>query len=415
MYALIDHHIKGFIKLVYACCLCVLVLGLTGCASVEKPIPHANSPWYQQILDYENTLNPEHPDRIENLLEIDVDILQLIKTQFTDKDEHTRSKKLANWLVAKDGHQMIYDIEANLSPAQAFMQQRGNCLSFTILLVSLAKAIDVELKYNDVDLPGEWSMDERAGMIFYQHINAKSQKYQTTQIFDLAIEDYEIRYPQRTISERNAVAHLHGNLGIDALKQDRIEDVFHHLKLATSMAPNDPDMWVNLGAAYKRYKYYEESEKAFKIALSISDKNSLAASNLERLYRLLGRENLAKKYNKISQRARLYNPYSQYQKAKKKLAEKKFKQAKKAIRRAIRLHDSDPTFYELSSIINQQLKNPVDAVFDLDKAVQLSVDQVERKRYASKAEVIFKLIEAQAKKNKRPPPTIIQPPYETVF
>ncbi len=328
---------------------------------------------------------------------------KLIQRKFTSKDKHKRARRLAQWLIESSGHDMEYKIEANLTPDEAFKKRQGNCLSFTILLITLANDLGIKLKYTDVDLPSMWSLDEQAGLVFYRHINAIYRTATHTQIFDLAIEDYDAGFPQRTISQQAAGALLHSNLGVDQLRKDNQELAYHHLKLAASLDPSNPDLWINLGAAYKRFEQFDLAEHSFKIALELDDKQSLAASNLERLYRQLNQNALADRFGKIAHRARQKNPYVQYKLAQEQLDRKKFRPAKRTIKRAIKLHSEDPKFFELSSVIHQHLGQYKEAILDLEKAFNMSKDVDERGRYFDKVRLVAKRAEEEAinRKNRR--------------
>jgi hypothetical protein len=42
------------------------------------------------------------------------------------KTKHQATKELAYWLLDKQGRNMTYDVDASLTPIQAFEQRRGN-------------------------------------------------------------------------------------------------------------------------------------------------------------------------------------------------------------------------------------------------------------------------------------------------
>ncbi len=372
---------------------------ISGCASTQpkfgEHLSKSKEHWFAAILNYENTLPSDHPHRIESLFEIDPSITSLVRERFQHSDKHRRAKRLTDWLTAEDGHNMVYDLNANFAPQQAFTQKRGNCLSFTMLVVTLANDLGINLEYNDVDLPDIWGLDENTGFIYYRHINAIFKSPNKTQVFDLAIDDYDAAFPQRTISERSAGALLHSNLGVEALKKNELELASHHLKLAVSIDPVNPQLWINLGATYKRQGNHPRAEAVYLTALELDDYNSIAASNLERLYRELGQNNKADRYQKIAAKARNNNPYALYQKAKDHLAEKKPRLARKAIKRAIRLHKKDSRFFALSSQINQAQKRYKSALFDLEKAHNLSRDTDKRQYYIDQVKLVAKLLEKE--------------------
>jgi len=329
---------------------------LAACAST--PTPQADSPWMQEILNYESSLAPDHKDSVENLFTIPEQVSSLVKRKFGKYRKETGALKLAKWLVDRDGKKMQYDVDANFTPNETFQENRGNCLSFTLLLIQLADEIGISLHINEVDLPNTWGQNEAKDLIFYRHVNAIHKSALQTLVFDLAMDEYGKGYPQRYISKRQGASLLYSNKGIQHLLNHEYDRALHFLKLAVSIGPNNSDVWINLGVALNRTNYPKRAEQAYLYAVALNDRDSIAASNLERLYRSQSRHYLAEKYKKLAHRARQKNPYVLFQNANEAFANKEYRKAKKAIKRAIRLHDKDPQFFAFRSKLRQIDKQP---------------------------------------------------------
>jgi Flp pilus assembly protein TadD len=387
--------ISKILNLVLGCSL--VSFSLTACTTLDKPVAASGQEpaWVIQTLGYKSKLEAQHPDSIESTLEISAEMRSLVRDKFGGYSRSVAAIKLAEWLIDEDGHNMQYNIDANYSPIQAFKYKQGNCLSFTLLLSAMAAELDVNIEYNEVDLPDVWEFDEASGMVLYRHINGVRQAGGNRQIFDLAIENYDFGYPQRIVSREHALAKLYSNRALQYLAQEKMASALHYMKLAISLAPDSSDLWINLGVHYKREQQYDRAETAFLRAHTLDQKNALAASNLERLYEFQGRTKEARRYEKLAVRARLYNPYFHFGLAKTHYTEEHFRRAKKSIRRAIKLHDNDARFYELSSRIAQRQKHFVAALRDLAKASTVSRDANERGRYASKFRRVLKQVESQ--------------------
>ncbi|MFT5572041.1 MAG: Flp pilus assembly protein TadD [Cryomorphaceae bacterium] len=375
----------------------IISLSLMACSSLDKSakLPDQEPAWIIETLDYKNTLSAQHPDGIESILQISAEMGSLVRSKFDGYSRAVAAIELAEWLIDENGHNMQYNVNANYSPIQAFNNKQGNCLSFTLLLSAMAAELDVNIEFNEVDLPDVWEFDEDSGMVLYRHINGVRRAGGNKQIFDLAIENYDFGFPQRIVSRERALAKLHSNRAIAYLATGKIEPARHYIKLAISLAPSSSDLWINLGVLYKREDQFDRAEVAFLRAHTLDLKNALAASNLERLYQSQGRAREAKKYQKLALRARRYNPYYHFSMAKTQYQEESFRSAKKSIRRAIKLHDNDARFYELSSRIAQRQKRFVAALLDLEKASTVTQDAGERGRYASKFRRVLKMVESQ--------------------
>ncbi len=379
----------------------VLLITITGCAT--RPSIDANDSLISAILNYEASLPENHPDSPEQIFQLPDELKAKISDRFKSSNKHKNASDLARWLMDPNGHNLIYDLDANLMPHEAFEQRRGNCLSFTLLMVELASELDIELRVNQVDVPDMWGQDSQNDLVFYRHVNAIFESLRSTQVFDLAMEEYRPGFPQRLISKREATALMFSNIGIEELKKGNATSAIHYLRLAASTFPANPDMWINLGAIYKHIGELGIAEKIYLQAFSISDKDSLAASNLERLYRRQGRDVLAKQYQKLAARARARNPYLHYQDAEEAYKEKNYRRAANLVKRAIKLHKEDPDFYELSSRIKQANNRYISALKDLEIGYQLTQKNEDRGRYEDKIRMVIAHVEAVEKKSKRPP------------
>lgn len=367
----------------------LLCMTLSACVSTP-PAPDLSQhqiaqSWINSVVAYRDQLPNDHADKvlaISEEMKADVNLM----FSFLPPDEATET--LANWLMDEDGHNMTYDVRANFSPIEAYSNKKGNCLSFTLLLAALAKELGAELQYNAVDIPDTWGLDDKLGMVFYRHVNAVLISRNYRRIFDLAMNRYDPGYPQRFISEAQALALLHNNNAVDLLGAGRTADAVHPSKIAVSLSPDNADLWVNLGVIMKHLGQRNKTEFAFLKAYQLDRYNLAAISNLERFYLEESAPQIAKLFTKQAERARQSNPYFHYQLALAAYQEQKFQQAYKANQKAIVLHSKDPRFFELKSRIAQQQGKYVDAIKALQKAYDVSSGADQKRKYYAKAEMV---------------------------
>ena len=379
----------------------LLSLFLSGCASNHGDQKHlvnqfSQDTWMQDILNYRAIDDKSSAP----LFKISDEMRQIVHEKFGHQRKSEAVANLAQWLMSEDGHNMSYDPNSNLLPIQTFEEKRGNCLSFTILLVNLAREIDIELDYNDVDLPSIWGLEEgQDNFILFRHVNAIRKSRNIFQIFDLAIDEYDFGFPQRIISEQQAAALFNSNLAIQSLNNNKPDESLHHIKLAISLDSSNPGFWNNLGVIYKSKNEFSNTERAFLTALEIDRSSSLAAINLEQLYTELGQTEKAKHFQKVASKARDKNPYNHYQQASDYVDKKRFRLAKKSITRAKRLHKQDPRFFVLSSVIEQHLDNDKSALKDMLTARKLTVDNEKKRTYSKKALILASAIQQSRHNN----------------
>jgi len=384
---------------------------LFGCATTSTPVNQNEqiNQWVEAAIQYEQSLPLDHPDHYQSIVQITPKMKRLAREQTYGVQRNRRARAIAHWLIGADGHAMRYDINANLSPIQAFEQGVGNCLSFTILLINLAHELGISLDYNEVDIPDSWGSEGDNRLVFYRHVNAVSKTAHETQIFDLAIENYDARYPQRKLDKRKAIALLHNNRAMQALQNNDLKLSKHYLKLAIALNPESADLFTNLGSLYKRANKLKLAESFFLAALTIEPTHMVANSNLERLYRSQQQNRKADTYAKLAQKSLSKNPYYLYKQAEQQNKMKEYKLARRSINRAKKLHDNDSRFFELSSRINQSLGNYKYAVKELIRAHQLAINETDRHHYFNKATLVAKKWVAQKESRQRP----IQSQYDS--
>jgi len=373
--------------------LLLLSLLLQACSATTQV--RSTDPRFSHVVNYKDTLSDDHPDHLKQLFFIPEDFKNEVKNKFGNFSSKNRAaKELGHWLIRPDGFGLKYDLKANLIPSHALEEKLGNCLSFTLLIIELADSLGITIEANQVDLPGSWGESGDEDFVFYRHLNGIMKVGGDTQILDLAIEDYNFAYPQRVISKQQSAALMYSNKGVDALRENDLETAEHYLKLSISYFPENADMWVNYGALQKAQKDYQLAEASYLQALKISDKNNLAASNLERLYTNQGEEGKAQLFAKKAERARNKNPYYLFKNAKQHFYDQDYDLALKTVKKSIRYHKKDHRFYALRSMIYQAQRNYFQALKDLARATTVADQEDDRDRYKERAQAIVAQLES---------------------
>lgn len=368
------------------------IVFLTACSSTPKKTVQgtrsAQELWIQQVMDYQPRFYADSNFTLDSVFELTPELKLEVLSRFATTPREHVGKEISKWLLSKDGLNMKYDVNANFTPIEAYRNRRGNCLSFTMLLATLANELGVDIKYNSVKIPQTWGLNESVGMIFFRHVNGVQyiERRRRNIVFDLAIEEYSPGYPQRIITAKEASALLHNNMAVDLLANKKINEAEHFFKTAISINPKNPDFWVNFGVLKKRQKQLDKAEYAFKKAYRLNFGNIPAVSNLERLYREQQDYESAKKFARAAERARNLNPYFHYNNALEQYHNGRYFSALKSTNSALRLHSSDPRFYELKNLISQKQGHYIDAEQALVQAKELASNQNQLKKYNEKLE-----------------------------
>ena len=219
----------------------------------------------------------------------------------------SRMRKLLDGLVDDGLLTLEYDPNHSLTASETFTRHQGNCLSFSLLFVALAREADLNARFQLVSIPPSFSKDGELVML-NNHINVRIEDVRSDTNFvqdhvvDFNSAEYNGNYDTRKVSDDYAVGLHHGNVAVEALGRGDHRAAFRQLKRGIEVSPTVPGLWTNLGVLYARNGKHAEAEQAYKHALSLDGRNKSALTNLARTTRLLGRADEAAMYERRVQR-----------------------------------------------------------------------------------------------------------------
>jgi Flp pilus assembly protein TadD len=292
-------------------------------------------------------------------------------------------RRLLNGMEERGLFELVYTEEVTRTASATFHERRGNCLSFTMLFVALAREAGLDVAYQLVDVPPTWEKESDL-IVFGTHVNALvSMAFDGDYIVDFNLRELETRYESRKVDDDYVLALFYSNLGAEALLDRDYERSLSYLKAAATVDPRNAGPWVNIGVLYARHGRYEHAEAAYLRALAADRRNRSALSNLASLYAQLGNERLADEYG---QRVRSYqesNPFYHYGIAEQAYAERSFEPALQALRRALRLKRDDHRFYALQGRVYRELGDRMNAARSLGLARDHAASAELKARYAT--------------------------------
>jgi len=297
------------------------------------------------------------------------------------KDARMKALTLLDYIFNTENMNIDYQSNANLTAKQTFQSATANCMSLTIMAYSLAKYADLEVDFQDVQIPEYWVRNKSFNMLT-GHVNlvvANKPRNDTKRVFrdnliQIDFDPYIVKkhFPKKIISKNTILAMFYNNKGAQALvEQDQVR-AYAYFKAATKVAPNFSYGWGNLGILYRLAEQNELAEYAYLKAIKLNKRNLTALTNLAILYRLDNKSNKAKRIEDTLLSYRYKNPYYFALLADEaayvgdtKLA---IKQYKKAIKLDSKIHEF---YYNLSKVYYQsgQMKLAKQAI---TKAIKLN-------------------------------------------
>ena len=193
-------------------------------------------------------------------------------------------------------------------------------------------------------------------------------------------------YRRYEVSDAYAQALFYGNLSVSELRDGEVRRSFAYLKKALELAPENVDLWVNLGAFYATQDAHKEAIRTYAVALEIDRSSKASISGLARSYRAIGENELATQYAARVRRYREKNPFYHFAVAQAEYQSSNYSQAIQSIERAIDLKRRNPRFHLLKGLAQRKLGD--------DDAAEQSFERVKRygKSDASKLQLRQDLI-----------------------
>jgi Flp pilus assembly protein TadD len=301
-----------------------------------------------------------------------------------------RLQALVDALISPDGLGITYSTDASYTARQVFASRQANCLSFTTLVIALARYLGLEARFNEVEVPPVWGMQNSNTLVQYRHVNAIFRlRGDLTQVVDINLADYDTSFRQQRIPDRLAVAQYYNNRSMGFLEQKRYEDALRYLAKSLTLEPGVSYLWSNLGSLYRRAGRLDAAELAYRNALDKDPRDLLAMSNAARLYRALGDVKRAEALESKVKYYRQRNPYYQYREALTAFLAKDYSRARDYVTTAIRIYPREHRFYFLLGAIYQLTGKDDLARQNIDKAIDLATDEKQISRYRHKFDMLL--------------------------
>ncbi len=317
----------------------------------------------------------------------DVDILALdqemanflIRHVSPKKDPSDRVHALMDAVFARKGLGIRYNSTATRTAIETFRARSGNCLSFTILFVAMARHLGLDAYFEEVDEVISW--DRRGEVIVRNlHMVVEVELENARQKVDF-LPEAEKRYRRVIrISDQRALAHYHNNLGVDALAAADPEGALAGFRRALEADETFGYAWTNLGVAQRRLGDFEAAESSHRRALEIDRNEPAALSNLASLYLAQGlREQAAPLKRQVEDHLER-NPFHHYRQGLAHVRAGDLDAAIERFRDAARRMPEEPEFHAALGDVLAQSGEVEQARKSLERALEHTESEDEKRR-----------------------------------
>lgn len=191
-----------------------------------------------------------------------------------------------------------YDAAVTRNAADTFDVRAGNCLSLVIMTAAFAKALELDVQYQSIDVNETWGRGE--GMVFaIGHVNVTLGKRRTSLLdvrqdhVALTVDFFppEATTGQRSwpISENTVVAMYLNNRAVEALAAGRVDDAYWWAREAIHTDARFMAPYNTLGVVYRRHGLLGNAAIAFGRVISADPYNTKAISNLATVFEAQGK------------------------------------------------------------------------------------------------------------------------------
>lgn len=269
------------------------------------------------------------------------------------KPHHDRADQLRALLDAihrPDGLNFIYDRELTSDARETFRQRRGNCVSYSFLVVAIAREFGFDASFQNVARPIKWDRIDKL-VISVRHMNVRVDLGPEYYLIDLRPDMVSRAVPSdmQVITDERAFAEFYDTAGFFELLHGNPDEAMQLMILATTVDPHCAQAWSNRASMHTHLGNLEEARACFERAIK-TDRGDLFALEgyVGILHRLGSKDDLriAAKYERRAQSVRDRNPYYQQRLAERAQELGDWVAAEKLLRRAISLKRDEPQFHE---------------------------------------------------------------------
>ena len=268
-----------------------LLLTVSACQTpvglVDVRIPEADL-LSGEVLLGEAITGAERPDI--DIVAIDDEMRVFVADLLEVPNKSSRFWKLLQKMRGLGNVHSNYDAYSNLTAQGAFREKRGNCLSFSSLFIALAREAGFDARYQVVEIPPDY--DSIDGMVVLnRHVNVRVDGVpgRSPVTIEFSREYANGIHTRRAVDDRFALGLHYNNLAFSQARAGDQRGALVYLRKALDQAPENPDLWTNLGVFYARRGHFDHAITAYHRGLALDGNHSPAIRGLANAHEALGR------------------------------------------------------------------------------------------------------------------------------
>jgi len=347
--------------------------------------------YLDQSFPVEKSFNIESEQEIFML---DDEMRFMVKnTLNTTHNPKKKAMKLLKHIFSQEKIALSYSSHANLTARGAYHSKTANCMSLTIMAYALAKEADLDVDFQQINVPEYWVRNGQYNVLT-GHVNLliKADKelermlvYGNANI-QIDFDPYILKqtFPRKIIQKKTVLAMFYNNKGGQALVDADYTTAYQYFKAATLADKGFSPAWGNLAVLYRLTNNLDIAEKAYRYAIAISPDNLTALTNLAMLLRNQENNLEAEAIESKLLKQRKNNPYYHAVLADEAYYKHDYQQALKHYKKAIKLNNHLHELYFGLAKVYYQMNRLAEAERAMKKALVLNKIKSTEHQYVAK-------------------------------
>jgi tetratricopeptide (TPR) repeat protein len=305
------------------------------------------------------------------------------------------ARGLVTALYRRDQLKLDYDTLTTRNAAQAFEARQGNCLSLVLMTAAFAKALDLQVSYQTVEVDEIWSRAD--GMAFLNsHVNVTLGPRAVHAVMgydpgrhmtiDFLPADQIVGHRNKPVSEDTVVAMYLNNKAAEALGVGQLDEAYAWVRAGIQRAPQFLSPYNTLGVIYTRHGDLNAAEQVFSHVLNIRPNDKHALANLAGLLSKQNRVAEAKLLQMRLAKLEPYPPYYFFQLGTQAMERGEYKAASEMFAKEVQRADHSSEFHFWLSVAHFRLGDIAKARTQMALAIQNSSTRSDQALYSAKLE-----------------------------
>ncbi|QYK05947.1 tetratricopeptide repeat protein [Shewanella zhangzhouensis] len=297
---------------------------------------------------------------------------------------------LSSQLAAADGGFSYQDNNTRIA-ADTYYDRAGNCMSLVVLAAAMADALGVAVDFQDVLVQPVW---DRQGDFYLVngHVNLRLLPPSEANVVHLRgpilvdfLPERAVRgYDRVRINRSMLLAMFYNNLAAEALINREHDKAYGLIRMSLEQSNTFVPALNTLAILYRYHQREDLAEEVYRQALKQEPENMTTLYNLALILSSQDRLDEWAEVHKVLELARIRNPYYYYDMAEQALSEHEYQQAVNWFLQAVEKADYRHEFYFGLSQAYWASGNPKKAKQSMEKALALSGDDGDKRRYQAK-------------------------------